>query len=123
MINNIYSLPELDFIGGSSHSFLFHTYCDEAKTKPLDLENCTANFSIVSFANKNGDPAVSKEMAPQKNGVLFNTLQVTLAPTDTLNLFGKYVYQITIVDGSGNVDLKQGIAYIHHNINTSILQQ
>ena len=39
MINNVYSLPELDFVGGSSEDLVFHVYCDKTNPKPFFLEN------------------------------------------------------------------------------------
>lgn len=62
MINNVYSLPELDFVGGSSEDLVFHVYCDKTNPKPFGLTGCTANFSIINFVNKNGAPVVSKTM-------------------------------------------------------------
>lgn len=44
MINNVYSLPELDFVGGSSEDLVFHVYCDKTNPKPFGLTGCTANF-------------------------------------------------------------------------------
>ena len=53
----------------------------------------------------------------------YNVLYVELKPSDTLDLFGKYIYQITIKDADNNADIpQQGIIYIHNNINKSFLR-
>lgn len=119
MISNIYGLPELDFVGGSSEDFVFHVYSDKSNPKPFGLTNCTANFSIINFVNKNGVPVVSKTMTVRmdKDETFYNILSVSLTPRDTVDLFGKFVYQITIKDIDNNVDLQQGVIYIHNNIN------
>ena len=52
------------------------------------------------------------------DGVTIQTiLRVILDPIDTVNLFGKFVYQITIKDADGSVDIpSQGIINIVNNI-------
>ena len=121
-IPNPYTLPAIDFVGGSTQDFLFHCYSFQKK-KPHELSSCTANFAIINYVNKNGDPLVSKQMKivpdPNKSNDVNNSLSVTLEPEDTVNLpAGKYIYQITIRDISGNVEIpNQGIIHIINNIN------
>ena len=62
MISNIYSLPQIDFVGGSSESFIFNLYYSGDRDTPYGLVGCDANFSIINYINKNGDPVVSKKM-------------------------------------------------------------
>ena len=53
-----------------------------------------------------------------------NVLGVTLDPLDTVDLCGKYIYQITIKDINGNIEIpKQGILFITNNINKSFIRQ
>ena len=121
-IPNIYTLPFYDFVGGSTEELVFHFYFYKNK-KPFDLYSCTANFSIVDYANKRATkPLVSKPMIiraePDRDGEVCNVLSVTLKPTDTRNLSGKYIYQISIRDVSGAIEIpKQGILHIINNIN------
>lgn len=126
MINNVYSLPELDFVGGSSEDLVFHVYCDKTNQKPFGLTGCTANFSIINFVNKNGAPVVSKTMTVRmdESETFYNILFVSLQPDDTVDLFGKFVYQITIKDIDNNVDIpQQGVIYIHNNINKEFVRR
>lgn len=125
MVSNVYSLPEIDFVGGSSQDLVFHVYCDRKNPKPFGLTGCTANFAIVNFVNKNSVPLVSKTMTVRMNEAEtdYNILFVELEPRDTLDLFGKFIYQVTIKDVDNNADIpQQGIIYIHNNINKGFLR-
>lgn len=125
MLNKIYSLPEIQFVGGSSEDLTFHVYYDEKNPKPFGLFGGSANFSIVNFINKNSLPLVSKPMVIRTNdeGTYYNVLFVSLEPTETVDLYGKFVYQITIKDVDGNVDIPhQGIINIHNNINKEFIK-
>lgn len=49
---------------------------------------------------------------------------VTLSPIETVDLSGKYIYQIIIRDIDGDVEIpKQGILYITNNINKNFIRQ
>ena len=70
---------------------------------------------------------VSKQMTiraeSDDEGAIQNILTVTLTPSDTVKLAGKYVYQITIKDVSGEVDIpNQGTIHIVNNINKSFVR-
>lgn len=125
MISNVYSLPQIDFVGGSSEGLIFHVYSSKENPKPFGLTGCTANFAIVNYINKNGVPVVSKPMTVRMNEAEtdYNILFVDLLPSDTLDLCGKFIYQITIKDIDNNADIpQQGIIYIHNNINKDFLR-
>lgn len=119
VLNKMYTLPELCFVGGSSEDLQFNLFCDKSDPKPFNIFGGEANFSIVNFLNKNSTPLVSKKMDINMNNeeTHYNVLRVYLEPADTVDLFGKFVYQITIRDIDGNVDIPhQGIINIHNNI-------
>lgn len=125
VLNKMYSLPELCFVGGSSEDLQFNLFCNEADPQPFNLFGGIANFSIVNFLNKNSTPLVSKKMDISMNAeeTHYNVLRVSLEPADTVDLFGKFVYQITIKDIEGNVDIPhQGIINIYNNINKAFVK-
>lgn len=125
MISNVYSLPEIDFVGGSTADLIFNVYGKREDPQPYGLTGCVANFSVINYVNKTGEPIISKQMGVRMNGdnTAYNVLYVELKPSDTLDLFGKYIYQITIKDADNNADIpQQGIIYIHNNINKSFLR-
>lgn len=120
-----YTLPTIDFVGGETQDLAFNVYFYK-NNKPFSLTGCTSNFSIVSFNNKAGVPVLTKTMGANFNeaGTSNNVLTVTLEPTETVDLSGKYIYQITIRDIDGDVEIpKQGILYITNNINKSFISQ
>lgn len=120
-----YTLPTIDFVGGETQDLAFHVYFYKDK-KEFSLTGCTCNFSIVSFTNKTGAPILSKPMEGIYNdaGTSNNVLTVKLLPTDTVDLFGKYIYQIIIKDIDGDVEVpKQGILYITNNINKDFVRR
>lgn len=126
MLNNIYRLPEIYFIGGSSEDLQFDLYLDEAKKQPINLQGGSARFALVDFSNKTGAPLVSKDMEVQagKTQAYYNIVCVSLSPEDTVDLFGKYVYQITLRDADGNIDIPhQGIAMIYNNIDKAFIKE
>lgn len=120
-----YTLPTIDFVGGETQDLAFNVYFYKNK-QPFSLTGCTCNFSIVSFTNKTGAPILSKQMDAIFNDDISsdNVLTVTLEPTDTVDLFGKYIYQIIIKDINGDAEIpKQGILYITNNINKGFIRQ
>lgn len=119
-----YTLPTIDFIAGESQDLLFHTYFHTGK-RPFDMTGCTANFSIVNFLNRMGSPIVSKVMTISEDPALDsnNQLLVHLDTNETVELSGKYIYQIIIRDIDGDVEIpKQGILYITNNINKNFIR-
>lgn len=120
-----YSLPTIDFVGGSTQELVFHTFFSQNK-KPFDLSSCTASFALINFVNKNGSPLIAKPMEVSKSedgdGTVTNVLRVVLLPEETVDLVGKFIYQITIQDISGEIEIPdQGIIRIANNINKSFL--
>ena len=116
-----YTLPTIDFVAGATQELVYHTYFERNGT-PFDLAGCTANFSLVNYVNKHGAPLVSKTMTVEKEddepGTIANILRVILTPSDTVELEGKFIYQITIMDDDGEVEPPfQGIMRIANNIN------
>ena len=120
--SNPYTLPTIDFVGGSTQDLAFRVYF-YLNGNPFDLSSCTADFSVINYVNKKGTPLISKAMSIAegdcKDGErVSNTLCVTLDPEDTVDLVGKFIYQITIRDISGDVEMPDhGILQITNNIN------
>lgn len=121
MQTNIYTLPELTFVGGKTQELRFNL--KDKNGEPYNASGNTVNFSICDYSYKTGAPLLSltTTLIADENGVA-DMLYITIAPEDTLNLFGKYIYQITIVDISGRVEIpNQGIMNITKNINTGFI--
>lgn len=119
-----YQLPTIDFVGGETQDLAISVYFYKNK-KPYSLSGCTSSFSIVSLRNKTGAPILTKPMGISfsNDGSINNVLTVTLEPAETVDLAGKYIYQIQIKDIDGDVEIpKQGLLYITNNIDKSFIR-
>ena len=121
MQQNIYDLPEISFVGGETRDLLFKLFT--ATRLPFSAYGADATFSIVNSVHRTGEPIVSKQMdvIADDDGV-DSILRVTLMPMETVGLFGKYIYQITIIDLSGEIEIpSQGILRITNNIDKNLV--
>lgn len=119
-----YTLPMIDFIGGSTQDLVFNVY-NEADKQPSDLSSCTAAITVINFANQTGEADISKPMTVEGKdleieGNVKNILHVQLAAEETIGLYGKFVYQISIQYPSGEMEQRQGLMYIMRNINQAL---
>lgn len=121
MINPIYNLPEIQFVGGESQTLIF-TF-ETVTGKDFDASRCRVNLALIPFVNKRGNPVFNKD-AELKRGTkgVYNIAQFDLASEDTVKLVGAYVYQITIVDEDNISEIpSQGIMHISKNIHASYI--
>ena len=121
MQSQIYSLPEIHFVGGKTQKLRFHLFNDAGAA--VQADNVSADFSICEYSNKNGEPILSytPTLAPDESGIT-SILSVDIPSEDTATLFGKYVYQIIVVDSRGTVEIpNQGFMYITRNIHQNYL--
>lgn len=121
MQTKIYNLPEITFVGGETHDLKFKLFTDTGKV--FNASGASAIFSIVGSVNRTGAPLLSKQMKiiADDNGIE-SVLTVTLLPKETVNLFGKYIYQITLIDTSGEVEIpSQGMLRMTNNIDKNVI--
>lgn len=110
---NATALPSIEFVGGETQNLSFNIYTDSI-ANPSSLSK--AAFSITPSTNKFGSPILSKNMS-----VSGNTISVQLTTQDTINLSGKYIYQIVIKDSRGLIEIPDhGVLYIKNNIDKSV---
>ena len=117
MRDDIYTLPQISIVGGQSKTLKFNLWT--TNTAMFNAEDCSGNFSVVSYSDKSGEILISKTMTFEAGDdpTVSNVAVVNLLPQDTAYLYGKYIYQITIIDEDGNVEIpNQGILYIAYNI-------
>lgn len=116
MQTNVYTLPELSFVGGETQEFSFHL--KNHNGDPFDASGSSVDFSICNYSNKTGSPLISYSptLLADENGVA-SVIVLTIPKEDTAQLSGKFIYQIIIVDISGNAEIpNQGIMNIAKNI-------
>jgi len=118
-----FTLPEVTFVGGNTQEFKFHAYFYTDKS-PHSLVGCDARFSVVSYLNRGGAAIITKTMTIEEDEEEeeYNILSVTLSASDTVNLSGKYVYQISIRGEDGKYEIpKHGVMNITGNIDKSFV--
>jgi hypothetical protein len=110
-------LATISFIGGASKTLGFRIY--NRGGSPIDVSNCTGRFAVIDSVNKYGEPLFTQNMSPDE----FNVLSVSISSDETVDLCGKYIYQISIVDEGGNAEEpQQGDLYIYNNIDKDYLK-
>lgn len=117
---NPYTLPTIEFVGGSTQELKFRLFF-RSTGRPISISVSSAKFDVVPFEDKKGTTVISKTMtsATENGGTVLKT---TLVPSDTKELEGKYIYQISIRDTKSVVDIpSQGIMYITNNINKGFI--
>ena len=122
MINPVYNLPSLSFVGGETQSFLFNL--KTAAGNEYDATGCSVAFAIINYTNKNGVPILTKtvSLTTGPDGGLSYGL-VDLLPEDTVGLHGRYVYQVSIKDAKGETEIPgQGLIDITRNIHPGFIK-
>lgn len=124
MRHDIYTLPEVVFVSGQSLTLRWRLWT--VNKVPFNVDGCVGDFSVVDYSDKTGDPLITKSLTfsvgDDDTGAK-NVASVDLLPKETLGLYGKYIYQITIKDIDGEAEIpNQGILLITHNINESFLK-
>lgn len=117
MQTTVYTLPEISFVGGETLEFSFHL--KNYKGEPFDASGSNINFAVCNYSNKTGAPLLSytPTLLADETGEA-SVVVLTIPKEDTATLAGKFIYQITIVDLSGNAEIpNQGIMNIAKNIN------
>jgi len=123
MKNTIYTLPEDTFVAGQTCKYTWRLIRESGND--FSAQDCTGTLAITNYSHKNDTPDLVKDVKfePGDNGVL-NKATVTLTADDTINLDGKYIYQLSIRDTQGNIEIpNQGILYIYKNINKSFITE
>lgn len=121
MLTKQFSLPEWDFVGGETQKRTFTLRRPSGQY--YDIPNGIANLAVVEFVNRDMSPVLTQEtpVSIGANGKACN-VAFALSPSDTKDLDGKYIYQITISDGNGNVAIpSQGIMVIAKNIHKAAI--
>ena len=116
-----FTLPTVDLIGGSFRSLTFNTFAD-SKSSPYDIRGCIAYFSVSPYINPESGPIIPRRrmdagtVSSSEGEIKAAYLTVRLSASDTMNLQGKYIYQIAIVNPSGDQDISQGILFVFRNV-------
>ena len=115
-----FTLPTIDIVGGETESLTFNIYT--STHEPADLVSGTeCGFAIAPYVAQNATPLITKTCTIQAGSSGANNVVITsLSSSDTVNLYGKYIYQLTIKFGN-RAEPYQGIMYIARNIHLGYL--
>ena len=121
MQTKFYTLPEWDFVGGGINQKTLTLY--EQKGVLYNLPNGIARLSIIPFVNRTGEPTLRKEFSIVANeNSVHCKVEIVLSAEETVNLSGKYIYQIMVRDAEGNIAApQQGTLLVYPNIDKSFV--
>ena len=114
----IYTLPELTFVAGDVQELSFRLL--ERDKSLYNANHCEGNFAICNYSNKIGTPLVSIQptFISGEEADYKYIFHVVIPTWDTIDLYGKYIYQLTIKDDTGRYEVpNHGIMNITRNIN------
>jgi hypothetical protein len=123
-MEELYTLPEIAFVAGEKQTIAMRLLTPKPGSYPFDASGGAVNFSVISYSTKNGVPALSKPclLREDESGVICVAV-AELEPQDTVGLYGKYVYQATIIDRDKESEIPgQGIMLIAKNINRGFVE-
>jgi len=112
------TLPPESLIAGATRNFIFYLYT-ENKRKQIDADGMIARFSLTDYVNESNVPILTKSCSiviPE--GESLAIIKLELNRNDTLDLYGKYIHQLTIND-NGTVAILKGIMDITNNCDKS----
>lgn len=111
--SKLFKLPELCIIGGDYKERYFRIN-DLDNGGFMDTSNLEGKFALIPYGNRNGQPVYKCDLTTDPND---NTIfLLTLTSDDTINLSGKYIYQISIKASETKQQSFQGIMIIDRNI-------
>nr|DAH36752.1 MAG TPA: hypothetical protein [Caudoviricetes sp.] len=120
MQQNLYSLPEWNFIGGSTQTRTWTLYLPNGGVQ--DVSNGKASLAIDSYINPTGSPLISKvvDVKEDEEGN-FCLITFTLDPQDTVDMEGVYFYTLTIKQDGYTAIPYRGMMHIAANINKGFI--
>ena len=117
----LFSLPDWDFVGGSTQKRIFTMTNESGVT--YAYPGSSASISIIEYVNR-GAPVLTKAatVGADASGK-YCDVTAALTPSETLNLCGKYIYQLSIKDANGNYSIPMyGLMHIADNIDKSFVK-
>lgn len=112
-------LPDWDFVAGSTQSRTLTLL--KPTGEAYDMQNGVAHLAIVDYVN-GGEPVYTRQTALSASDGKYCVVTFVVPSDATKELFGRYTYQITILDGNGNAAIpQQGRMMIYKNIQPDAL--
>jgi hypothetical protein len=123
-MEGFYTLPEISFVAGERQEIVMNLWTPKPNSYPFNANSCVVNFSVIDYSNKIGEALISKICPIRVNEDNIPCIAVAeLMPIETVAMYGKYVYQVSIMDSNGDTEIpNQGIMYVAKNINQAFIQ-
>lgn len=112
----IYTLPTVSFVGGSTQDLRFRL--KDRFGNIIDAKDYTGNFAVCDYRFKDKDYLFREDLhfLIDETGIT-SILRIIINANNTRDKFGKFVYQITLKDANGKIGIPmQGILNITKNI-------
>lgn len=107
---------DFSMIGGDTEKITFEAVTEYANV--ADTSGCTATFSICKYDERYEDAAIQITDVSIAGG----TVLVNFAPEETIDLYGKYIWQLSIYNAELNkLASAQGNVIILRNIDKTIV--
>lgn len=106
MSESIRTLPHVKIIGGSYRNLTFDLGA-------YDASDSTVTLTVTDYINPHNPPVITKSCSV--SGVGHNIINAALNPVETQDLYGKYIYQISIISQGGSGEVLQGFLTITRN--------
>lgn len=98
---------------GESKSFTIPIYNNSKKQ--INATGMIARLAICSYVTAGMSPLVLKQCSVVDWDQGMAVLRVDLDPEDTIDLHGKFIYQITAKDVAGDLGVLRGYLYVAPN--------
>lgn len=123
--NKLFSLGEINIIGGDYKECLIYIN-DLDSGGYMNLENVNISFSLIPYINRNGVSIFSKTNKENPEDLFISSdgkaFLLILRSSDTAELSGRFIYQITVQSADGlKKESFQGVMIINKNIAPNIL--
>ena len=117
---SMFSLPTINIVGGETELLTFNVF--NSNREPAELVSGTeCGFAVAPYVSPGADPIITKTCSIQAGSSgARNVIVATLNSADTVDLNGKFIYQLTLKFGD-RAEPYQGVMYIARNIHPGYL--
>jgi hypothetical protein len=105
-------------VAGETVPIVFQCRTPGPLSQPWNAQGCTVELAVTHYGNKHGTPVLHKPGELIQEGALWSAAVVELEAEETVDWFGKYVYQVMIRDTNNDVEIPgEGFIFVTRNIN------
>lgn len=109
-----HTLPDYAMNAGEAKKLSIPIY--NSANHQIDMTGMAARFAISDPINQDSEPFVIQDCTVVlPDGASCAILSVELAPEDTVNLCGQYIYQVTVKNAEGRPGILKGVLTIAAN--------